>query len=91
MADHLEKIEEAAAGVALAKLVLHLRVLEARSPDLFGGRYSLRDIAKAAGVHHETIRVMAETPIETVLKRLGRLLELIPTDQLAIELERRNA
>ena len=72
MADHLERIEEAAAGVALAKLVLHLRVLEARSPDLCGGRYSLRDIAKAAGVHHETIRVMAETPIETVLERLRR-------------------
>lgn len=70
MSDHLENVADAAAGVRLAKLVLHLRVLEARSPNLFGGRYSLREIAKAAGVHHETIRVMADTPLETVLERL---------------------
>ena len=60
--DRLTLVAKAAENVRLAKRMLHVRVLEARSPNLFGDRLSLRDIAKAAGVHHETIRVMAETP-----------------------------
>jgi len=63
VSDHLENLEEAAAGVKLARVVLHARVLEARSPDLFGGAYSLRQVADAAGLSAETVRKLERTPV----------------------------
>ena len=63
MSDHLENLEKAAAGVKLARVVLHCRVLEARSPDLFGGAYSLRQVAAATGLAVETVRKLERIPV----------------------------
>lgn len=63
MSAHLENLEEAAAVVKFARVVLHVRVLEARSPDLFGGAYPLRAVAEAAGLSPETVRKLERTPV----------------------------
>jgi hypothetical protein len=61
--DRLEHLERAAADLALARKVLHCRVLEARSPDLFDGTLPLRAVAAAAGVSVETVRKLERTPV----------------------------
>lgn len=62
--DHrLQAVRDAAGELERQRRVLHARVLEARSADLFGYRCSLRDVADAAGMNHETVRKLAETPV----------------------------
>lgn len=63
MSDHIANLEDAAARVKLARVALHVRVLEARSPDLFGGAYPLRQVAEAAGLSPETVRKLERTPV----------------------------
>ncbi len=59
----LSTLERAAEAERLARKVLHARILEARSPDLFDGRHSLRAVAAAAGLGVETVRRLERTPV----------------------------
>jgi len=59
----LKNVAEAAEVAEAARRLLHARVLEARSPDLFNRRCSLRDIAAVTGMAPETVRKLASTPV----------------------------